>query len=133
MRIESITNNLAYPLRTERQQTYRAAETTTYDTLFKNYDRKAASGDPYRLVDSMLDLSGGGRNPIGPLEQLDREGLQTFIDMTATLLQHGVVGYELLEIDKQPYTSFVTNRIGDPRLQGAHFYRRRHEPFDARI
>jgi len=133
MRIEPIANNLGYPWRTALQQTPKPAVDVAHDPLFENYDRKAASGDPYRLVDRMLDLSRGGRNPISPLEQLDGEGLQTFIDMTATLLQHGVVGYELLEIDKQPYTSFVTNRIGDPRLQGAQFYRRRPEPFDARI
>jgi len=39
--------------------------------------------------------------------------------MLANMLQRGIVGTETLEVDGQPRTTFITTRLGDPRLMHA--------------
>ncbi|HIJ65679.1 MAG TPA: hypothetical protein HPP77_06970 [Candidatus Hydrogenedentes bacterium] len=123
MTINSILNNLGAPPATMGGLgAPHTAVDRAYETMFENYDRQTAS-DPYKAVDRMLDLSRGGRNPVAPLS-LTRDDLEVFLDLTAHLMQRGIVGYELLEVDEQPYTSYITTRMADPKLRGAPLYRR---------
>ncbi len=70
----------------------------------------------------VLDLSSDARDIMGTIAALEGEERNQFLDIIAGVLQQGVVGTETLEVNGQPYESFVTTRLGDPRLMHAKPY-----------
>lgn len=81
--------------------------------------------DVFDAVDEALNLTKENRNPIDVFHNLDASDVDSFLAMLTELLQSGVVGTELLDLGGEPYQSFVTNGMGDPRLDGAKPYRGR--------
>jgi len=125
MRIEPICSCFEWPVRAAPAPRATPGRGTA-DTLFEAYDRQAAS-DPFAAVDAVFDLSRGGRSPVASLG-LTRDDFKLFLGLTARLIQSGIVGYEIVEFDEQPYQSFLTTRMVEPRLRGAKLYRQRLEP-----
>ena len=75
-------------------------------------------------VDDVLNLSGAaGRDVIGTFHRLDSGEQQDFLTMLAELLSQGVVGTETLEVNHEPYVSFLPSSIADPRLAHARPWR----------
>ncbi len=66
-----------------------------------------------------MDLSSRRHSPQEILQSLDQEDQNTYVAILSKLLKAGVVGTETLEVRGQPYTSFVSARVGDPDLARA--------------
>ena len=49
---------------------------------------------------------------------------EEFLKMLANLLKHGIIGYEILEVNGQPEKHFIVNQIGDERIYGAKLYKK---------
>jgi len=81
------------------------------------------TGSLFDAVGVVLDLSLEGRDLLGAYAQLSAEDRSAFLDIVANLLSQGVVGTETLEVNGEPYTCFITTRLGDPRLMHARLYR----------
>ena len=70
-----------------------------------------------------LDLTSGGRDLIGTYNSMSAEDRGAFLSQLAGLLEQGVVGQETVELNGEPYTTFITTRLGDPELMHARAYR----------
>ena len=81
------------------------------------------TGSVFDAMEVALDLSGESRDLYGTYTRLGKEGGGAFLDMLANVLQRGIVGTETLEVDGQARTTFITTRLGDPRLMHARAYR----------
>ena len=89
-----------------------------------------------RAVDRALNLSGSSRGPLVDRFSLRGADLEDFLSLLSDLLANGIVGTETLEVNGEPYTSFITTRIGAPHLRDARLYPDRSFPahlFDARV
>jgi len=81
--------------------------------------------DPIAVFDKIqdvLDLSKQPRDTIGTLYQFRDGNVSEFLSVTAKLLSAGVTGYEVLDINGSPQTTFIEARIADQSARGADFY-----------
>ena len=92
----------------------------------------ARSAAAIGAVDAFFDLSAGRRGLFGTIDGLHGEELDSFLKMTANLLQAGIVGIETLDIDGRPYQSFISTRAAAPELRGIPPYIDR-RPTDSRL
>lgn len=76
----------------------------------------------FSKLDSFLNLGKPDRLDIGDLNPKEKE---EFLKMLAVLMQEGVVGYEIREVDGKPEKHYIVNQIGDERLYGTKLYKKR--------
>ncbi len=72
-----------------------------------------------KRVDDFLNLGKPDRLNTDAMTPGEKE---EFLKMLALLLERGIVGYEILEVDGKPEKHFIVNQIGDDRLYGAKLY-----------
>lgn len=77
----------------------------------------------FRAAERIFDLSAGRGRLFDTVDGLDPEELDSFLQMVVRLLQEGIVGIETLDLNGQPYQSFITTRIAAPHLNGARPFR----------
>lgn len=77
----------------------------------------------FEAVQDSLTLDSGARDLWGSVQALDEDGVKEFLSALATLLKEGVVGTETLEVNGEPYQSFVSTRLGSEDLRHARNYR----------
>jgi hypothetical protein len=78
----------------------------------------------YQAVDDMLDLSRESRNIIGALHELGPLAREHFLEMTASILKTGIVGYELFDTgNRDPEQSYLLARCADDPLRQTRPYR----------
>lgn len=77
----------------------------------------------FRAAERLFDLSSDRRHLFDTVDGLEPDELESFLDMVVRLLQEGIVGIETLEVNGQPYQSFITTRIAAPHLNGARPFR----------
>jgi len=88
----------------------------TIDTIEFSNTSKAFS-----KLDNFLNLGKSDRLDITELNESEKK---EFLKMLAVLLQKGIVGYEVLEVNGKPEKHYVVNQIGDKRIQCAKIYKR---------
>lgn len=76
----------------------------------------------FSKLDKFLNLGAKDRLDISDLNKEERA---EFLKMLAAVIQKGVVGYEVLEIDGKPEKHFIVNQIGNERTYGAKLYKKR--------
>ncbi len=76
----------------------------------------------YDKVDKFLNLGGKDRLEISGL---NNEEKTEFIKMVSALINKGIVGYEVLEVNGKPEKHFLENQIGNERLKGAKTYNKK--------
>lgn len=76
-----------------------------------------------KKLDDFMNLGKAGGRSLD-LSEMNHEEKEEFIKMLTTLIQHGIVGYEVLEIDGKPEKHDILMQIVDPRTRGAKLYRR---------
>lgn len=86
--------------------------------LEKDRDSFELSATPkvFDKINNFLNLGKSDRLDVSDLNSAERE---EFLQMISKLLQAGVVGYEMLEIDGKIEKHFIVNQIGNPRTKGA--------------
>jgi len=85
--------------------------------------------DVIGAVDDFLDLSGGPRDIFRALGSMDDADVDAFLQMLAQLLKSGVMGTEMLEVNGEPYKSFIVTRAADEDVRDAPLYRERSSTF----
>jgi hypothetical protein len=75
----------------------------------------------FAKLDSFLNL---GKKDRLDTSDLNEEEKKEFLKMLAKLLQEGIVGYEILEINGKPEKHYIVNQIGDERIKGAKLYKK---------
>ena len=70
----------------------------------------------FQKLDDFLNL---GKKNRFDLSDLSKEEKDEFVKMLATLIQHGIIGYQEYEIDGKREKRYIVNTIGDERLYGA--------------
>ena len=75
----------------------------------------------YDRIDKFLNLGRPDRLDVSDLNDAEKE---EFLKMLANLLKHGIIGYEILEVNGQPEKHFIVNQIGDERIYGAKLYKK---------
>lgn len=119
MGIEAIGHTAVPPANTEALKAAKAKNPAPSDT---SESRILPTGSLFDAVGVVLDLSSEARDVMGAVASLEGEERNMFLDIIASVFQQGVVGTETLEVDGQPYESFVTTRLGDPKLMHAKPY-----------
>lgn len=76
----------------------------------------------FEKLDKFLNLGSADRLDTGDLNDGEKK---EFLKMLSTLLQKGIVGYEVLEVNGRPEKHYIVNQIGDERLKGAKFYKKK--------
>lgn len=71
-------------------------------------------------VEDFLNLGKSGRLDIGDLNEDEKK---EFLKILASLLQKGIVGYEILEVNGKPEKHFIECEIGDQRIKQAKLYK----------
>jgi hypothetical protein len=74
-------------------------------------------------VDKFMNLGSGSRTDLSEMNGKEKE---EFIQMTADLIKHGIVGYEVREVNGQPEKHDITLEIGDERLYGTKLYKKKY-------
>jgi len=75
----------------------------------------------FAKLDNFLNL---GKKDRLDTSDLNEEEKQEFLKMLAKLLQEGIVGYEILEVNGKPEKHYIVNQIGDERIRGAKLFNR---------
>jgi hypothetical protein len=70
----------------------------------------------FQKLDDFLNL---GKKDRMDLSGLSKEEKKEFLKMMATLIQHGIIGYQEYEINGKREKHYIVNTIGDERLYGA--------------
>jgi hypothetical protein len=70
-------------------------------------------------IDKFMNL---GRTDRADMSEMNSEEREEFIKMTADLIKHGIVGYEVLDVNGKPEKHDITLQIGDERLYGIKLY-----------
>jgi len=73
----------------------------------------------FAKLESFLNLNKKDRLDISDLSKEERD---EFLKMLSMLLERGIVGYEILEVDGKPEKHFIVTQIGDERLRDAKPY-----------
>lgn len=76
----------------------------------------------FAKLDNFLNLGKRDRLDITDLNDSEKK---EFLKMLATLLQKGIVGYEVLEVNGKPEKHYIVNQIGDQRTYGAKQYKKK--------
>ncbi|GEM_PF-958521 len=76
----------------------------------------------FAKLDNFLNLGKRDRLDITDLNDSEKK---EFLKMLATLLQKGIVGYEVLEVNGKPEKHYIVNQIGDQRIYGAKQYKKK--------
>jgi len=79
-----------------------------------------------KIIDKFFNLGYSGRQII-PLST-EAESDENVLKLVSNLLKRGIVGYEYLEINKKPYKSFISTRIGNFPLSKAKLYKKNNLP-----
>lgn len=79
-------------------------------------------------VEDVLDLTNERTGLFESLATLGGDEFDNFLELLATLLQAGVIGTEVLEVNGQRYENFAGNELADPNIARAPVYR-----FDERV
>ena len=82
-----------------------------------------ADAETFDAVLQAFDLSTEGRPLLESVFELSDAERPTFLQLVAELLRSGVVGIETLEVNGEPYQSFVTTRLAAPELRNARLWR----------
>lgn len=77
-----------------------------------------------KKIDDFLNLGKTDRFDLSDLNSGEKE---EFYKMVAKLMEKGIVGYEVLEVNGKPEKHFIVNEIGDKRIYGSKLYRKRYE------
>jgi hypothetical protein len=124
--MNTINNNSAYIkslLLTVSDNKSKSQETNqsqmTYDSASISNTSKAMN-----KIDSFLNLGETNRFDLSDMNPAEKE---EFYKMLAKLMEKGVVGYEIREVNGQPEKHFIVNEIGDQRLYGTKLYKKRYE------
>ena len=72
-------------------------------------------------IDKFFNLGSDNRTQLSDMNPAEQ---QEFIKMTADLIKHGVIGYEVLEVNHKPEKHDVVLEIGDQRIKGAKLYKK---------
>lgn len=75
----------------------------------------------FAKLDNFLNL---GKKDRLDTSDLNEEEKKEFLKMLAKLLQEGIVGYEILEVNGRPEKHYIVNQIGDERIRGAKLFNR---------
>lgn len=75
----------------------------------------------FAKLDNFLNL---GKKDRLDTSDLNEEEKKEFLKMLAKLLQEGIVGYEILEVNGRPEKHYIVNQIGDERIKGAKLFNR---------
>lgn len=73
----------------------------------------------FKKMENFLNLGVPGSLDMSDLNEEEQE---EFIKMLSYLLQKGVVGYEVREVDGKPEKHFIVTQIGNRRLYGTELY-----------
>lgn len=73
----------------------------------------------FKKVESFLNLGKPDRLDTSDLNEAERD---EFLKMLGKLLQHGIVGYEILEVDGKPEKHYLVTQLGNDRIRGAKLY-----------
>lgn len=94
------------------------AESKKISKLDKFKDSFEFSSTPkvFDKLNNFLNLGKSDRLDTSDLNPAEKE---EFLQMLSKLLQAGVVGYEMLEIDGKVEKHYIVNQIGNPRTKGA--------------
>ena len=133
MEVQALNQNPAVQaaLQAVRQQGAEAArqplQVKPIETVPASRDVIAVSPRPdpvavFDKIQDVLDLSKQPRDTIGTLYQFRDGNVSEFLSMTAKLLSAGVAGYEVLDVNGSPQTTFVEARMADPLARGADYY-----------
>ena len=74
------------------------------------------TGKAMQKLDDFLNLGKRNRFDLSGLNDGEKED---FLKMLATLIQHGIIGYEEYEVNGKREKHYIVNTIGDTRLYGA--------------
>lgn len=72
-------------------------------------------------LDNFMNLGSSNRLDLDGLNETEKE---EFLKMMADLIQNGIIGYEVLEIDGKPEKHDILMQIVDPRTRGAKLYKK---------
>ena len=72
-------------------------------------------------MDNFLNLGKPDRLDLGGLNEEEKK---EFLKMLAELIQIGVVGFEVIEVNGKPEKHYIVNQIGDQRIYGAKLYKK---------
>lgn len=72
-------------------------------------------------IDKFFNL---GRDDRTELSDMNTAEQQEFIKMTADLIKHGIMGYEVLDVKHKPEKHDIVLEIGDQRIKGAKLYKK---------
>jgi len=74
-----------------------------------------SSSKAFRKLDEFLNLGDSSKVNIDDLTPKESE---IFLKMLSSLLKHGVVGYNVYEVNGRPEKHYLVNTIGNSRLYG---------------
>ena len=72
-------------------------------------------------IDKFFNLGSDNRTQLSDMNPAEQ---QEFIKMTADLIKHGVMGYEVLDVNHKPEKHDIVLEIGDQRIKGAKLYKK---------
>jgi len=75
----------------------------------------------FNNIDKFFNLGRDGRTELSSMNESEKK---EFLKMTAYLIKHGVIGYEVREVNGKPEKHDVTNEIGDQRIYGTKLYKK---------
>lgn len=81
----------------------------------------SSTSKAFDKVNKFLNL---GRPDRLDISDLNPEEKEEFVKMIAALVQKGIIGYEIREVDGKPEKHYFVNEIGDERLYGTKLYNR---------
>lgn len=94
------------------------------------HDVKSSPLTAFDIAYRFFDLGSDSRlDALLFLRKKDSREITRVANIVKSLLQHGIVGYEYLEVNGMPYKSYVTTRIGDQALSSRRRYPRYRTPF----
>ena len=100
---------------------FKNVKKTNADSLPKDSVEISNTAKVYDRIDKFLNLGRPDRLDVSDLNDAEKE---EFLKMLANLLKHGIIGYEILEVNGQPEKHFIVNQIGDERIYGAKLYKK---------
>ena len=74
----------------------------------------------FAKLDNFLNLGKPDRLDLGGLNEEEKK---EFLKMLAELIQIGVVGFEVIEVNGKPEKHYIVNEIGDRRIYGVKLYK----------
>ncbi|NLT52583.1 MAG: hypothetical protein GXX85_16900 [Ignavibacteria bacterium] len=75
----------------------------------------------FERVNDFLNLGKPNRLDTSDLSPEEKE---EYVKMIAALIQKGVIGYEIREVNGKPEKHYIVNQIGNQRLYGTKLYNR---------